>query len=91
MVTKLKLGKLPCIPLVSEARPRSSLDKEGAVWIRSSHSWIGKVTLQPVQTCEASQPNILNQSGQLALTSHALSPISKSIVLLSLYIVIRVK
>ncbi|KAF3495888.1 hypothetical protein DY000_02053236 [Brassica cretica] len=38
-VTKLKLGKLPCIPLVSEARPRSSLDNEGAVWIRSCHSW----------------------------------------------------
>ncbi|KAG5385187.1 hypothetical protein IGI04_036657, partial [Brassica rapa subsp. trilocularis] len=27
----------------------------GAVWIRSGHSWKGKVTLQPVQACEASQ------------------------------------
>ena len=76
---------------MSEARPRSSLDNEGAVWIRSGHSWKGKATLQPVQACEASQPSISNQSGQLALTSHALSPISKSIVLLSLYIVTKVK
>lgn len=50
-----------------------------------------KATLQLVQACEAFQQNISNQSGQLALTSHALSLIVKSIVLLSLYIVIRVK
>ncbi|KAG5384593.1 hypothetical protein IGI04_036063 [Brassica rapa subsp. trilocularis] len=34
---------------------KRSMDKGGAVWIRSGHSWKGKATLQPVQACEASQ------------------------------------
>ncbi|KAF3497157.1 hypothetical protein DY000_02054069 [Brassica cretica] len=43
----------------SGARPSRSLDEEGAVWIRSGHSWKGKAPLQPVQACEASQPSRL--------------------------------
>ena len=64
--------------MVKGITPKMSLDKGGGVWIRSGHSLKGKAPLQPVQACEASQPSISNQNGQLALTTHALSPISKS-------------
>ncbi|KAF3487753.1 hypothetical protein F2Q69_00053584 [Brassica cretica] len=52
VVTKLKFWKVTFHPFGEWSTPKESLDKGGAVWIRSGHSWKGKTPLQSVQACE---------------------------------------